>query len=138
MFPKEHLQPYIWVTPSSFQEGICSDLVFSRVLCFFKQAPRVIITAWKVSVFGVILVRIFPHISMYSVRMRENVDQNNSKYGHFLRSVYLEGFELIRKPSCSNPLDELPFFYCKRVTAATHSFKLAAFLQNKNCSKEIS
>ena len=29
--------------------------------------------------FGVSLVRIFP-------QMRENVDQNNSKYGHFLRS----------------------------------------------------
>ena len=27
-------------------------------------------------------------ISPYSVRMRENVDQNNSKYGHFLRSTY--------------------------------------------------
>ena len=37
----------------------------------------------KVSVFGVILVRIYPHsdwilsISPYSVRMRENADQNN-------------------------------------------------------------
>ena len=38
-------------------------------------------TVWKVSVFGVILVRIFP----YSVRMRENPDHNNSEYGHFLR-----------------------------------------------------
>ena len=38
--------------------------------------------AWKVSVFWVILVRISP----YSVRMRENADQNNSEYGHFLRS----------------------------------------------------
>ena len=28
-------------------------------------------------------LRIFP----YSVRMRENVDQNNYEYGHFLRSV---------------------------------------------------
>ena len=28
-------------------------------------------------------------ISSYSVRMRENVDQNNSKYGHFLRSAFL-------------------------------------------------
>ena len=28
-------------------------------------------------------------ISPYSVRMRENVDQNNSKYGRFLRSEYL-------------------------------------------------
>ena len=24
------------------------------------------------------------------VRMRENADQNNSEYGHFLRSAYLE------------------------------------------------
>ena len=38
--------------------------------------------AYKVSVFGVILVIIFP----YLVRMRENMDQNNSEYGHFLRS----------------------------------------------------
>ena len=29
------------------------------------------------------ILRIFP----YSVRMRENADQNNSKYGHVLRSV---------------------------------------------------
>ena len=26
-------------------------------------------------------------ISLYSVRMLENTDQNNSEYGHFLRSV---------------------------------------------------
>ena len=32
---KEHLQPYIWVVPSFFQEATCSDLVFSTVLCFF-------------------------------------------------------------------------------------------------------
>ena len=36
-------------------------------------------TALKVSVFAVILVRIFP----YSVRIRENTVQNNSEYGHF-------------------------------------------------------
>ena len=59
------------------------------------------ITAWKVSVFGVILVRIFshsdwirrdtPYLSVFpcSVQMREKADQNNSKYGHFLRSDYL-------------------------------------------------
>ena len=29
-------------------------------------------------------------ISPYSVQMRENTDQNNSKYGHFSRSVSLE------------------------------------------------
>ena len=39
----------------------------------------------EVSVFGVILVRVY-HISPYSSRMRENADQNNSEYGHFLRS----------------------------------------------------
>ena len=49
-------------------------------------------TPWKVSVFGVILVRIFPHSdwvrrdNLYLVRMRGNADQNNSKYEHFLRS----------------------------------------------------
>ena len=49
--------------------------------------------AWKVSVFGVILVRIFPYSdwmrrdTLYSVQMRGNAYQNNSEYGHFLRSV---------------------------------------------------
>ena len=49
----------------------------------------------KVSVRGVILVHIFLHsdrieirsISPYSVRMRENADQNNSECGQFSRSV---------------------------------------------------
>ena len=54
------------------------------------------VTAWKASVFGVFLVRIFPHrteygeilrISPYSVRMRENADQKNSEYRCFSRSV---------------------------------------------------
>ena len=52
-------------------------------------------TLWKVSVFGVILVHIsriwtecgeILHISLYSLQMRENTDQNNPKYGHFLCS----------------------------------------------------
>ena len=47
------------------------------------------------SVFGVILDRVsciwteyreILHISAYSVQMRENTDQNNSDYGHVLRS----------------------------------------------------
>ena len=50
------------------------------------------------SVFGVILVRIFPHsdwirrdmsISPYSVQMRENTDQNNSEYRHFFTYCHL-------------------------------------------------
>ena len=39
-------------------------------------------TAWKTFVFRVILVRIFPH----SDWIRKSADQNNSEYGHFLRS----------------------------------------------------
>ena len=47
-------------------------------------------TTWKVSVYGVFLVRIFPHSDWirrdteYSVGMRENTDQENSEYRHFL------------------------------------------------------
>ena len=54
-------------------------------------------TAWKVSVFGVFLGRIFPHsdwvrrdtlyIHPYSVRIQKNTDHKNSQYGHFSRSV---------------------------------------------------
>ena len=53
------------------------------------------VTVWKVCVFGVFLVRIFPHSDWmrrdseypYSVQIRENKDQKNSEYGHFSRSV---------------------------------------------------
>ena len=38
-------------------------------------------TAWKVSVFGIILLPIFQS------KMQENGNQNNSEYGHFLRSA---------------------------------------------------
>ena len=47
------------------------------------------ITAWRMSLFRVFLIRIFAHSEWirrdreYSVRMRENVDQKNSEYGHF-------------------------------------------------------
>ena len=34
-------------------------------------------------------------ISPYSVRMRENADQNNSEYGHFLRIDALQ-YEILR------------------------------------------
>ena len=46
------------------------------------------------------------HISPYSFEMRENIDQNNSEYGHFLRSkIYwqkkkfklLKHFYLVKK-----------------------------------------
>ena len=51
---------------------------------------------WKMSVFGVILVRNSrhlawirkdtPYLPRIQSKMRENTDQNNSKYGQFLRS----------------------------------------------------
>ena len=49
-----------------------------------------IYTVRKVSIFGIILVHIFPHsdwilrISPCSARMQEDMDQNNSEYGHSL------------------------------------------------------
>ena len=57
-----------------------------------KWVNAMIYTAWKVSVFGVLLVHIFLHSDWirgdteYSVQMRENADQNNSEYKLFLRS----------------------------------------------------
>ena len=50
---------------------------------------------------------------------------------------FLIGIELIHKSSCNHPFDDLLLFYCKRVIAATHSFKFTVFFQNRNCSKEI-
>ena len=50
------------------------------------------------SVFGVILVLIFPHLDWINlVQMWKNADQNNSVYGHFLRSVLLH---LIHLSNC--------------------------------------
>ena len=62
---------------------------FSSCLCYLRyhfvlfMLLSITYNAWKVSVFGVILVRISPH----SDWIRENVDQKQSEYGHFLRSV---------------------------------------------------
>ena len=62
-----------------------------------KTILSALLTGWKAAIFGVLLVRIFPYsteygeilrISPYSVRVRENADQNNTEYGHFLRSDY--------------------------------------------------
>ena len=55
-------------------------------------------TAWKVPVFGAILVRIFPHSDW--IRMRENADQNNSEYQHFLRSEIILPLDLTDSEEC--------------------------------------
>ena len=69
-----------------------TSLNFSTRYRFCVLASYITNTALKVPVFGIILVCIFPHSdwirrdTSYLVRMRENADQNNSEYGHFLRS----------------------------------------------------
>ena len=82
--------------------------VFTRHVCIFSRASSwlfrysirfiasclFLLTAWKLSVFGVFLVRIFSHLDWrrkdmeYSVQMRENADQKNSEYRHFSRSEF--------------------------------------------------
>ena len=73
------------------------DLFKNSETEWYYQQRKIPFTMWKVSLFGVTLVRIFPHsdwirrvrsISPYSVEIRENADQNNSEYGNFLRSVF--------------------------------------------------
>ena len=51
---------------------------------------NLIYTKYKVSVLGVFIVSIFPHL----VRMRENTDHENSEYRHFPRSVSFEIFQI--------------------------------------------
>ena len=54
------------------------------LLTLRKKCPIRSYPGWHFPIFGKTeILRISPH----SVRMQENVDQNNSEYGHFLRSV---------------------------------------------------
>ena len=92
-----------WIRWIRYRDGYLGLLVFHSL--FFRTLPSMLkyghksFTAWEVSVFGVILVHIFPHseiyweillISPYSVRMRENADKNNSEYRHVLRSAFYQ------------------------------------------------
>ena len=54
------------------------------LLCSVKS-----IRIWSYSGLCFPAFRLNTRISLYSVRMLENTDQNNSEYGHFLRSVML-------------------------------------------------
>ena len=53
-----------------------------------KKCQNFINTAWKLSLFGVIQVHIFPHLDW----MREIADQKSSEYEHFLRSYKSKDF----------------------------------------------
>ena len=76
-------------------------------------------TAWKVSIFGVILVRIgtehgeMLRISPYSIRIRENVDQKNAEYGNFLRSAFYlisqSSFSWQLLPDYATPTEQVEF-----------------------------
>ena len=112
----------VCITNIIFSAGSCSDNLKKKL----KMN-----TMWKVSVFRVFLVRIFPHSDWirreteYSVQMRENTNQKNSEYGHFSRS----GNETrIRVQSCPGIwiLDFLPQFRAE-----------AGFLYVKKCLLEI-
>ena len=60
-----------------------SECLALRLLCsFFLLFTHLVLDVMPHSACTLILVR----ISRYSVQMLENTDQNNSKYGHFLRS----------------------------------------------------
>ena len=83
--------------PCRFLKNLIPDSVIInwKVKSWYFQRKSVKVTAWKVFIFGVILVGIFPHateyvemllISPYSVWISENADQNNSEYKHFLHS----------------------------------------------------
>ena len=65
-----------WLTTLFNGRVVIFHLTLLTLFARTRKALRRIPTAWKVSVFGVILVRIFPHS-----------DQNNSEYGHFLGSA---------------------------------------------------
>ena len=53
------------------------------------KGKSIVMTVWKEDQFNhfKISLRSVLSASPYSVQKRENVDQNNSEYGHFLRSV---------------------------------------------------
>ena len=64
-----------WKSRNSLLESSCSHL-------------NVHFTSWKVSVFQVFLVSIFPHSDwIFGPNIREHTNQKNSEYGHFSRST---------------------------------------------------
>ena len=105
------------------------------------------VTAWKVPIFRVILVRIscirtengeILRIYPYSVRMRENKDPNNS--GYFLRSGYLpNNNNILRKFGKKHYIVSIEFWTTLefRVFIWYHSIIAAATAQMFICSAVI-
>ena len=116
------------------------------------------------SVFGVILVRIFRirteygqtrSICLYSVRIRENVNHNDSEYGHFSRSAGFSGSRFFRNryfrvqvfqgtgfsglsPGCrSSSLKHVWVFFAK-MDALLKMVKMLTLIKMKNAFLKIS
>ena len=119
--------------PTSLSESYDS-LVFLVMLCIgvrlvmFCNIYMAKCTVRKVSVFGVVLVRVFPHfywtrrdknISPCSIQMRENANQNNPKHVHFLRRAndwYFVKIFFWKKPPQNYPkkTTATEIFFCQR------------------------
>ena len=83
-------------------------------------------------VFGDILVRIF-------LRMRENTDQNKSKYGHFSRSVGLFAkwieYDMMVQPIPSCGVSENSFNHCSKSVQIRSFFRSVFFCVWHECRK---
>ena len=104
--PRDRFQWHAWLKISNFEHyslATWSKLWDLAILRFWNYFPiiRPTITAWKCPYSGLfwsVFSRIRTEngeiriVSPYSVQMRKNMDQNNSKYGHFSRGVSLHIF----------------------------------------------
>ena len=87
------------------EKCLCSELfwsVFSRIRTEYREILR---------------------ISLYSVRMWENTDQNDSEYGHFLCSISVPAKEL----------DEIPHRYSTKYLHSKTAYFYKGILKIPNC-----
>ena len=86
-----------------------------REMMIVRTPVWLVHTAWKVPIFGVSLA-FGLNTDWYSIQMREDASQNNSEYGHFLRS----GNTWRGRQCCSEVM--VPFIY-RDDMIRKHSFK---------------
>ena len=70
-----------------------SKILIIIIIITMKIIIIVIISIMEIKIIMINILRISP----YSVRMRENADQDNSEYGHFLCSDSLRANAVFRK-----------------------------------------
>ena len=116
------------------KKSIMGNFIFGAVLDFIYDRDEIILNGsisqrekcpyselfW--SVFS--RIRTEYRISPYSARMRENTDQNNSKYGHFLRSVSLRNILQPAAPQGSFLVLSLFFMHNTDLSNYTEYFSL--------------